>query len=609
MADIKSPESPSKLCEELSKLNANIFLTEKNLIRLQAGLPVEKQETYTKQIQFLSKKRIALSSSPDSQNFSKDSLNSFTSLQEEYLSVQLSMISEIVEENEKIDYNESETAGKTLLRRQNTKGMITGDFNRALENTEKVLTIGESLIVQGYQKLFIDDFSMKEKLQAVIDDRRNLPVGNKPMETLIVKQEFLERQLTCLLALFDEANTLSDLISKLQEFDKRQIQFQKASQVTVDAFKKFLYKPDVRKSSERRRTYLSVSYAKPDNTREGLDILKDQVSSIIRNINLLTDMEDAKVRAINKSDLGDQCEAFWEEYKEIVKEETSTLQEVLDILVPQDEDFEDRDKIENLLEKIEEIPEKPQNQLETVRVFVALALNQPRLRLELAQTFKEIIEKYEDRVAKSSSLADKLRAEVTNLTRDNNLLRTQVQTSVIDKISEGKHSLKELFDYQELQKKQLTFALENKLKAKMTEVAMVASGSVEVLLGINPNEELKIRTLEYEADFHKVESLEDLLEVLSRYQNVIFRLVCRLGLVTEGHIHANLTNLKKANSLREARESLVGKPTEYPLSTMDKTLTEILKNYLESLEEGRGSIEGVIRKQKVLGRIFRDIKN
>jgi hypothetical protein len=42
---------------------------------------------------------------------------------------------------------------------------------------------------------------------------------------------------------------------------------------------------------------------------------------------------------------------------------------------------------------------------------------------------------------------------------------------------------------------------------------------------------------------------------------------------------------------------------------MDKTLTEILKNYLESLEEGRGSIEGVIRKQKVLGKIFRDIKN
>lgn len=608
MADIKSPESPSKLPEEVSRLNANIFLSEKNLIRLQTGLPVEKQETYTKQIQFLSKKRIALNSAPESRELTKDSINSFAALHEEYLSVELSMISEIVEENEKIDYDENQTAGRTLLRRQNTRGMITGNFNQALENIEKSLSIGENLIIQGYQKLFIDTDTMKEKLQAVIDDRRNLPVGTKPMDTLIVKQEFLERQLTCLLGLFDEANTLTDLIGKLQEFDKRQIQFQKTSQVTVDAFKKFFFKADVRKTTERRRTYLSVNYAKPDNTREGLDILKDQVSSIIRNINLLTDMEDAKVRTINKSDLGDQCEGLWEEYKEIVKSEVENLQDILDVLTGNEEEFEEKQCIEDLLEKLENLPEKPSTQLETIKVFVDLALTLPRTRLELSQAYKSIFEKYEEKASKSSGLVDKLRCEVGNLGKENAILRSQVQNKVVEKISEGAYSLKELFDYQELQKKQVTEGLEVQLRQKMIEVAMVASGCAEMLLGVNPNEEMKIRTLEYEADFNKVTTLADLLETISRYQNILFRLSCRLGMVSEGHIHANLNNLKKASSLKEARESLTGKPTEYPLTAMDRTLSEILKSYLESLDDGKGSIESVIRKQKVLGRIFRDFK-
>ena len=608
MADIKSPESPTKLPEELSRLNANIFLSEKNLIRLQAGLPVEKQETYTKQIQFLSKKRIALNSAPESRELTKDSINSFAALHEDYLSVELSMISEIVEENDQIDYAENQTAGRTMLRRQNTKGMITGNFNKALENVEKTLTIGENLIIQGYQKLFIDTDSMKEKLQTVIDDRRNLPVGSKPMDTLIAKQEFLERQLTCLLGLFDEANTLTDLIGKLQEFDKRQIQFQKTSQVTVDAFKRFFFKPDVRRTNDRRRTYLSVNYAKPDNTREGLDILKDQVNSIIRNINLLTDMEDAKVRTINKSDLGDMCEGFWEEYKEVVKGEVENLQDILDVLAGDEEGVEERQCIEDLLEKLEVFPEKPATQLEAIRVFVDLAVTLPRIRLELSQAYKSILEKFEEKASKSSGLVEKLRCEVGNLGKENAILRSQVQSKVVEKISEGAYSLKELFDYQEQQKKQITEELEVQLRQKMVEVAMVASGCAEMLLGVNPNEEMKIRTLEYEADFNKVTTLDDLLETISRYQNILFRLSCRLGMVSEGHIHANLNNLKKAISLKEARESLTGKPSEYPLTAMDRTLSEILKSYLESLDDGKGSIEGVIRKQKVLGRLFRDFK-
>ena len=73
----------------------------------------------------------------------------------------------------------------------------------------------------------------------MIDDRKQMTVGNKSLESLVIKQKFCERELNCLLTLFQEANTLTDLISKLQEFDIRQIQFQKASQLTADTLKNY----------------------------------------------------------------------------------------------------------------------------------------------------------------------------------------------------------------------------------------------------------------------------------------------------------------------------------------------------------------------------------
>ena len=71
----------------------------------------------------------------------------------------------------------------------------------------------------------------------MIDDRKQMTVGNKSLESLVIKQKFCERELNCLLTLFQEANTLTDLISKLQECDIRQIKFQKASQIAADTLK------------------------------------------------------------------------------------------------------------------------------------------------------------------------------------------------------------------------------------------------------------------------------------------------------------------------------------------------------------------------------------
>lgn len=608
MAGIKGFEpdqSPGirHLSEELGKLTLNLFTSEKALIKLREALPVEKQEIFTRQIQAISKKRVSFISSESEKDLTKETILILAGIQEEYNTCLYSMTSEIVEENEALDYQEHEPA-MMLLRKKSLKGMIVGNVNEVLEGMERVLGMCEALIIQGYQKLFIDSSAIKEKLQAVIDDRRNLPVGNKPIETLVVKQQFCERQLKCLLMLFGEANTLTDLITKLQEFDKRQIQFQKTSQVTVDAMKKFFYKPDVRKN-ERRRTYLSVSYANPDNTREGLDILNEQVNSIVRNINVVCDMEDAKVRTIKKSDLGDQCEISFEENKKLVKEEKEVLQSIFEIIAKNENDEE---KYEKLLETLCEYGEKPENQLDVIKNLLTNALDQPKSRLELTNFMFELIQKLDGTAMTASAEVDKLRAEVKDLSKENVSLRSQVSSQMIEKISEGSQSLKELFDYQEHLKKTTYAAIEGELREVMIEVAMLGCGVSEVLLGINPDEDTRLRFSEYEADYHKISSISELLRLIARYQTWVFRLVGKLGLMSDGNIHTNILNLRHANSLKEARECIIGKPNEYPLMAMDKTLTEIIKSYLAGLEDHKGNIHSVIKKQNVLGHLLRDFK-
>lgn len=612
MADIKSPvpDSPSKLAQfpdEHSRLLSGLFASEKSLIKLKEGLPVEKQETFIRQIQVLSKKRLSLIASLEGKDPCKDTIIAIAALNDDYNECLQSMISEIVEEHENLEYNETETASK-LLRRRSTKGMIIGNFNEVLESMEKILSIGENLIIQGYQKLFIDSNSMKGKLQSVIDERRNLPVGSRPIETLVVKQNFLEKQLNCLVTLFEEANTLTDLITKLQDFDKRQIQFQKTSQVTVDAFKKFFYKPDVRKTNERRRTYLSVNYANPDTTREGLDILRDQVNSIVRNINVVCDMEDAKVRTINKSDLGDRCDTLFEDTKEMLAEEKEILTETFEILSKFEESSEVFEKYEQTLESLYTFGDKPGTQLEIIKLFVEKGMQDVKKRLELAKVIKEFVEKYEENTEKNSASVERLKAENASLLKDNNTLRSQVQSKVVEKISEGTHSLKELFDYQEHLKRTIQETIETGLKEKVLEIIMLNSGTAEILLGVNPDEDIRVRISEYESDYSKADTLVDSLELLSRYQSLTFRLACKLGMVSEGHIHANIASLRNARSLKEARECIVGKPNEYPLTKMDRTLSEIIRCYLAGLEDNKGSIESVVRKQNVIGRLLRDFK-
>ena len=613
MADIKRYEpdcSPGirNLPEEHGRPTLNLFTSEKSLIKLREALPIEKQESFVRQIQAISKKRVSFISSEAAKDPSKESLLHIASIQEEYNECLQSMINEIVEEAESLDYQEHEPAMMLLRKKSLTKGMIVGNVNELLEGMERVISMCETLVIQGYQKLFIDSTGTKEKLQAVIDDRRNLPVGTKPIETLVVKQQFCERQLRCLLSLFGEANTLTDLISKLQDFDKRQIQFQKTSQVTADAMKKLLYRENVRKTGERRRTYLTVSYANPDSTREGLDILNDQVNNIIRNINLVCDMEDAKVRAVNKSDLGDQCEEAFGINKEIAEEEHNLYQEILESLGRNEENSENFDRCEEILEELSKYGEKSDQQLEVVKFFVNKGLSDPKLRLELSRFLHDLIQQREESYMASLALSDKLQSELSTLSRENLSLRSQLNSQVIDKISEGSHSLRELFDYQEHLKKTIHDSIEEQLREQVIEVAMLGCGTSELLLGINPDEDTRIRLSEYEADYGKISSLSELLKVISRYQTWIFRMVGKLGLMNDANVHTNLGRLKAATSLKEAREGIVGKPAEYPLTAMDRTLSEIIKGYLTGLEERRGNIESVIKKQNVLGHLLRDFK-
>ena len=613
MADIKRYEpdcSPGirNLPEELGRMTLNLFTSEKSLIKLREALPIEKQESFVRQIQSISKKRVSFISSEASKESSKDAMLLAASIQEEYNECLQSMINEIVEESEVLDYKEHEPAMMLLRKKSLTKGMIVGNVNELLEGMERIISMCETLVIQGYQKLFIDSMTTKEKLQAVIDDRRNLPAGTRPIETLVVKQHFCERQLKCLLSLFGEANTLTDLIGKLQEFDKRQIQFQKTSQVTADAMKKLLYRQDVRKTGERRRTYLMVSYANPDTTREGLDILNDQVNNIIKNINVVCDIEDAKVRAVKKSDLGDLCEEAFDINKEMAEEELNLYQEIFESLGRNEENPEQFERCDEILEELSKYGEKSDQQLEILRLFVNKGISEPKLRLELTRFLHDLVQTREESYMASLSQSEMLQAEVSLLSRENATLRSQLTSQVIDKISEGSQSLRELFDYQEHLKKTIHASIEGGLRDQMIEVAMLGCGTSELLLGISPDEDTRLRLSEYEADYSKISSLSELLKLISRYQTWIFRLVGKLGLMADGHIHSNLNRLRQVNSLKEAREGIVGKPAEYPLTAMDRTLSEIIKSYLAGLEEKRGNIESVIKKQNVLGHLLRDFK-
>ena len=422
MADVQSPVLEDDFPETFSNLSSNLFSTEKSLIKLRKALPVEKQDEYTKQIEILSRERLSFIASIKSQvPFNEEeSSKTLIKIQEKFNECLHGMISEIVEESETVEYKENEVAARVMRRRPSTKGMIVGNFGEVSETMDRILDLGENLIVQGYQKLFINSGSIKEKLQAVIDEKKNLPTCSRPLDTLILKQQFCEKQLKCLLNLLEEANTLTDLIEKLQEFDKRQIQFQQASQVTTDALKKFFYKPEIRKTNERRRTYLSVSYADPSNPREGLDILRDLLNSVVRNLNNLCDMEDAKVRAVKKSDLGDEAENAFEESVKALVEEKNILRKTLEILVGIEDNQVDLERSEAFLDELKVPEEKPQSQLEFVKHFINLGLNTPKIRVKQAQLFYDLVSRFDNDHSMYSSLVDKLQAEVAYLNRENN---------------------------------------------------------------------------------------------------------------------------------------------------------------------------------------------
>ena len=271
-----------------------------------------------------------------------------------------------------------------------------------------------------------------------------------------------------------------------------------------------------------------------------------------------------------------------------------------------EESSEIEDQYEELIEKLTEAGEKPTNQFGFIKYFTEKGLNDTNKRLDLSKLLVDLLEKYDDAFTKNVSRIDKLQAEVSILSKENANMKSQINGQMIEKISSGTQSLKELFDYQEYLKKTFHQSIENEISQQIIEAFMISVGTTEILLGVNPDEEIKIRLLEYEADYVRAAELPDLLRIVLRYQSSIFRLVAKLGLLSEGHIHANLSNLRKCRSIKDAREGIVGKPLEYPLVSMDNTLSEIIKSYLSGLDEKQGSIESVIKKQNVLGRLFKN---
>lgn len=608
MAEIQSPDFPEIFVKQYSTL----FRFERSLVHLREILPVEKQESYKQKIQSLSSSRVSFSQSVKAQApFDLESgLLGLAKLNEEYTETLQEMISEAAENSELPQYPETELAVNYFKRSKTcSKGMIVGNFNESIETMDRILAIGESLIVQGYQKLFIDNLSMKDKLQAVIDERQNLQNCSKPLDTLTLKQKFCEKQLGCLLNLLEEANTLTDLITKLQEFDRRQIQFQQASQVTTEAMKKFFYKSDTRKSNERRRTYLSVSYADPSNPREGLDILRDQINSVIRNLNNLCDMEDAKVRTVKKSDLGDECEKSYEEALVSFEEEKELLKKTLGVLVSIEDNQVDLERSDNFIEEFRLPDDAPQSQLDYIKFFVRLGISSSKTRLEQARLISDLVHRFDQDHSTYFNLVENLQNEVQELTAENKQLKSQVQSKVIEQMSEGSHSLKELMELQEHLKNSIQEELESQLRKQLNEIVLLTHGIGSVLLEMNPDEDLKMRIDEFDNDFSSAKKLVDMADLASKQSAWVFRIVSKLGKLNESLVHTNLSNLKKCRNLKEAREGILGRPSEYPLASMDRVLSDMIKGYLSGLDERKGNAESVIQKQLVLSRLLREYKN
>ena len=233
-------------------------------------------------------------------------------------------------------------------------------------------------------------------------------------------------------------------------------------------------------------------------------------------------------------------------------------------------------------------------------------MNQPHQRLQQAKLFYNLVQRFDQDHSMYSSLVDKLQAEVADLGQENAKLKTEAQGRVIERISEGSHSLKELIELQEHLKSSIQDSLEGQLKKQITEIAMMSSGIGDILLNINPDEDFKIRISEFENEYSSARNITELVDLANKYQTWIFRLVCKLGRVSESHMHSNIAGIKKSRTLKEAKESIAGKPSEFPLAAMDRTLSEIIKAYLSGLEDRKGNIDSVINKQGVLARLLRE---
>lgn len=188
-------------------------------------------------------------------------------------------------------------------------------------------------------------------------------------------------------------------------------------------------------------------------------------------------------------------------------------------------------------------------------------------------------------------------------------LKSQAQGRVIEQMSDGSHSLKELMEFQEHLKTSIQENLEGQLRKRVTEMAMISTGIGSILLEINPDEDMKVRLDEFDNEFLRAESLSDLVDLVSHSQTWIFRIVCKLGKVNDSLIHSNIANLKKSKTLREARESISGKPIEFPLASMDRVLSDIIKAYLSGLDDRKGNVDSVAQKQAVLVKLLRDYKS
>lgn len=483
------------------------------------------------------------------------------------------------------------------------------------ENLNQLLEKAEGVLIDAFHKLHINDEKIKSLLQALIDQRKKFKdVIEKPVESLILKQEFCGRQMAVITELVNSADNLTNLIESFEGIEQSQIEIQQISQSNLDGLKEFFNKKPERKKFERKKTYLSVSHAEPSSSREGLDVLKDLLSSIKRNQNIINELENSKQKLLNDSDLGQDANVALQALTEDINVERQILKKTFDTLLSIEENQGLSPKCDEVLGQLDAVHSNPKNQLEIIKNYLSLTLKLAPLKITQVELLNKLVDNmdkdhgnYLNQFNKFNFNENEHVLELDRLRKENKTKNDEINhlNRVLDKFAADKTETSEEINdklKQATDTQSIADSLQEQLKNHETEFLNIANriGGVLIktdmlgdsLINMLPDNKLKQEMDDYQLSFENimkkitetnkapVEDLIRLLDLLSNYESANAIQASRLSSAQENDIVEDIVVKTESNKLKPPPKSKVrsSRPTDSTLETIDKATNYILQD-------------------------------